>query len=479
MALPAFGTTLVASASVLTTAQHNRPKYSKVQEQLWAYYYTLEEFSAAVSWKANALSRVRLLAAEYVPGGDEPLPLSEGPAADAVARLAGGIGGQSQLMRLMGVHFNVPGEGWLVGHTDEFGEELWNVYSANELRISNGVYQLKVGEANNAWRPILGPDTMVVRFWQPDEQYSYRASSRASHALGAMGELDLINKRIVAETISRLASNGILLYDRGKLSFPQLANQNGADGQDPFAQVLVDVGSRGIKDPMSAEAALKLPIGVDLGSATDVKLADVMLALDLSNPIDDKLITQRESAIRRIATALDLPSDQLLGVSGMNHWGAAQVEESGIKLHIAPDAETICHALTKGYLMPVLQAESAETGEDLLIGPNGGRIVMWYDPSEIVQRPDKSKAADEAYDRMEINGVAYRREKGFSESDKPTDDELEEMAEKLRLRAQASAVQVQETIAEADEPDRTETTETTRDSENPSDTEATEPGEVS
>ena len=34
----------------------------------------------------------------------------------------------------------------------------------------------------------------------------------------------------------------------------------------------------------------------------------------------------------------------------MNHWGAAQVEESGIKLHIAPDAETICHALTKGYL---------------------------------------------------------------------------------------------------------------------------------
>jgi hypothetical protein len=478
MGLPAFGTTLVASASVLTTARHNNPKYSAVQNQLWNYYYTLEEFSAAVNYKGNALSRVRLLAAEHIPGEPEPLPLQEGIAVDAVARLAGGIGGQSQLMKLMGIHFNVPGEGWLVGQTDEYGDDLWSVYSADELKIREGVYVLKVGEAQNAWMP-LGPDSMVVRFWRPDERYSYRAASTASHALGAMGELDLINKRIVAETVSRLASNGILLYDRGKLSFPQTPNPTGAEGQDPFAQVLVEVGSRGIKDPMSAEAALKLPIGVDLGDATDVKLSDVMMTLDMSNPIDDKLIGQRESAIRRLATALDLPSDQLLGVSGMNHWGAAQVEESGIKLHIAPDAEMICHALTKGYLVPMLRAESDERREDLLRGPNGGRIIMWYDPSEIVQRPDKSAAADEAYDRMEINGVAYRREKGFSESDAPSEGDLEEMAEKLRLRAQASAVQVQETIAEADEPDRTETTETTQDSENPSDTGATEPGEAS
>lgn len=478
MGLPAFGTTLVASASVLTTARHNNPKYNSVQHQLWDYYYRLEEFSAAVNYKGNALSRVRLLAAEYIPGETEPLPIPEGPAADAVARLAGGIGGQAQLMKLMGIHFNVPGEGWLVGQTDELGEEVWSVYSADELKIREDIYRLKVGEAQNAWMP-LGPDTMVVRFWRPDERFSYRAASTASHALGAMGELDLINKRIVAETVSRLASNGILLYDRGKLSFPQLPNPNGAEGQDPFAQVLVEVGSRGIKDPMSAEAALKLPIGVDLGDATDVKLADVMMPLDLSNPIDEKLITQRESAIRRLATALDLPSDQLLGVSGMNHWGAAQVEESGIKLHIAPDAEMICHALTKGYLVPMLRAEGERAGSDLLTGPNGGRIVMWYDPSEIVQRPDKSAAADEAYDRMEISGTAYRREKGFSESDAPTEEELDEMAEKLRLRAQASAVQVQETIAEADEPDRTETTETTQGSDNPADTEATEPGETS
>ena len=475
MGLPAFGTTLVASASVLSPSRRNDPTYDTIQGQLWDYYARLEEFSAAVSWKGNALSRVRLIAAEYIPGESEPKPLTEGPAADAVARLAGGIGGQSQLMRLMGVHYNVPGEGWLVG-IEEDGEEIWSVYSADELRVNNGVYQLKTGESSRSWEP-LGSDIMVVRFWRPDERYSYRARSIAAHALGAMAELDLINKRIIAETVSRLASNGILLYDQDRLSFSQLPNPEGVEGQDPFAVVLAEVGSRGIKDAQSAEAALKLPIGVRLGDATDVKLSDVMHVLDLSNPIDDKLIPQRESAIRRLATALDLPSDVLLGVSGMNHWGAAQVEESGVKLHIAPDAETICHALTKGYLVPVLLAEGQRSGEDLTTGPNGGRIVVWYDPSEIVMRPDKSEHAMQAYDRMEINGAAFRREIGMNESDKPTPAQLDAMTDLLERRSIATGAQVSEGMSD-DNADSTETVDTSIDDADPADTAVTESGEA-
>jgi hypothetical protein len=476
MGLPAFGTTLVASASVLSPMRSNNPEYNEIQDRLWEYYYSLEEFSAAINWKANALSRVRLLAAEYIPGGDEPLPIAEGPAADAVARLAGGIGGQAQLMKLMGIHYGVPGEGWLVGRTVEDDEEIWNVYSADELRVKDGVYQLKVGENSRSWES-LGSDVMIVRFWRPDARYSYRARSIAANALGSMSELTLINNRIIAETISRLASNGILLYDMDRLSISQLPNPDGVDGVDPFAKVLVEIGARGIKDPQSAEAALKTPIGVRLGDATDRKLADVMEVIDLSNPIDDKLIPQRESAIRRLATALDLPSDLLLGVSGMNHWGAAQVEESGIKLHIAPDAETICHALTKGYLHPILRAEGERTGENLLVGPNGGRIVMWYDPSEIVQRPDKSDDAILAYDRMEINGQALRREVGFSESDAPTEPELDAMTDKLLRRSVATGAQAAQSVGDNEEMG-TDSTETDAGSENPADTTATEPGEL-
>ena len=155
---------------------------------------------------------------------------------------------------------------------------------------------------------------------------------------------------------------------------------------------------------------------------------------------------------------------------------AAQVEESGIKLHIAPDAEMICHALTKGYLMPVLRAEGERLGEDLLIGPNGGRIVMWYDPSEIVQRPDKSDDAILAYDRMEINGAAMRRETGFSESDKPTPEDLEDMTDKLERRSMGAAAvsNPPQALPEMG----TESTETDTGSEDPANTQARNPGEV-
>jgi hypothetical protein len=130
----------------------------------------------------------------------------------------------------------------------------------------------------------------------------------------------------------------------------------------------------------------------------------------------------------------------------------------------------ICHALTKGYLVPVLRANG-----DAEVGPNGGRIVIWYDPSEIVQRPDKSSAADEAYDRMEINGVAYRREKGFSESDAPSGEELEAMTELLERRSRATGAAAS-TSTDEDNPDPTETAETDAGSGNPADTQATEPG---
>lgn len=431
MTLPAFNN-VTASAAVIAPRRTHDPEYTSEQDQLWDFYQRLEEFSAAVNWKANALSRVRLTAAEFLPGGDEPTPITEGPIADAVARLAGGIGGQAQVVGEMAIHLNVPGEGWLCGTTDEFGSDLWKVYSADELRIRQGKYQVRVGDSSRAWED-LGTDVIVVRFWRPHPRWGWRATSRAAYALGAMKELDFINRRILAETVSRMASNGIILYDRGKLSFPNLPAHVSAESVDPFAQLLVDVGSKGIKDPMSAEATIKIPIGADLGDA-DVSISDLIEVIDLSNPFSERMLDQRTAAVTRLATALDIPSEQLTGMGELNHWGAAQIEEHGIKIHVAPDMETISHSLTEGYLYPTLRAEGHE-----LVGPEGGRPVVWYDPSEITQRPDRSASATRAYDRLELSGEAYVRELGFSEADRPTPEELTRMTELLEIRARFGA----------------------------------------
>src|SRR6266581_4378747 len=52
---------------------------------------------------------------------------------------------------------------------------------------------------------------------------------------------------------------------------------------------------------------------------------------------------------------------------------------------------------------------------------------VWYDASELVLRPDRSQDATDTYDRLELSGEALRREHGFDDSDKPTEDELREI----------------------------------------------------
>jgi hypothetical protein len=108
--------------------------------------------------------------------------------------------------------------------------------------------------------------------------------------------------------------------------------------------------------------------------------------------------------------------------TGNSAW---QVDEAALKTNIAPDAELICQAITEGYLQPRLKASGVE---------DFANWVVWYDMSELALRPDRSADAFQAYDRMEINGTALRRETGFDESDKPVGDELKTQALKIIIK---------------------------------------------
>lgn len=445
--LPGYNSNVSASAQIILPKKQLTPKYETWQDESWGFYDTVGEFAYGVGWLANVLSRVRLLVAELSPGGDEPEPMEGGPANEALARLSGGTGGQAQLMKQYATHLGVAGECWLLGEVpdDPRAEETWNVKSADELRVSRrkvngfGTYEIKEGDTDTAWR-LLNPESLVVRCWRAHPRWSWRSDAPAKHALGALFEIDIINKRIIATMLSRLASNGILLYDKTRLSVPTRTNPPGPDDVDPFAQVLVEVASRGIADPASPEATIPIPIGFQIDDLTNVNPQMLMQLISFGNPVDEKLLAARDSAIKRLAISMDLPAELLLGMDSMNHWGAFQIEESAIKIHVVPTAELICHSLTVGYLIPMLEAQGAE-----LVGPNGGKLVIWYDPSEIVIRPDKSANTILAYDRLEASGEALRRETGIDESDKPDPAELADQALKVLMRTNpalaASALQ--------------------------------------
>jgi len=388
------------------------------QEEVWGYHDTLGEFRYAVDWEAKMLSRVRLYAAKLEPGADEPTRAKAGTAVDLMTQFAGGPAGQAQIMDGLGTQLTVPGEGYLIVENVN-GIEKWSVRSIDEVRAGRGRYE--VIDENSAtsgynWRPLAQDSLPPIRVWNPNKRYHHLADSPARAARATMRELELVNRHIVAQYLSRLASAGVWLVP-DEITFP--VREEFADAPDPFMAEWIEIAAEAIRTPGTAAATVPIPIKVP------AEYVDKIKHLDFTLKIDEKIIDKRESAIKRLATQLNIPPEVLLGMGDLNHWNAWAVDETSLKVNIAPDAETICAAITTGYLQPRLKASRVE---------DWASWVVWYDMSELTLRPDRSDNAIQLYDRMEIDGAALRRETGFDEADKPSEEELREQALKVIIK---------------------------------------------
>lgn len=385
------------------------------QMQAWDYYDSLGEFNYGVTWLANMMSRVRFRAAKLEPGMDEPVITNEGVPAQLVADLAGGVGGQAQLMRGLAVQLSVPGDGYLIG--EQSGSAFsWQVRSAEEVRAQNDHFQTVTSRTPNIEWTDLSADSLVVRVWRPHARWFHVADSPARSARSIMQELELVNRHIIAQYLSRLASAGIILLPE-EVTFPTRPEFEDAD--DPFTAEWIEIAAEAIRTPGTASAVIPIPMRVPGEFVEKIKHLDFTLKLD------EKIIEKRDSAITRLASKMDIPTEVLTGMGKVNHWTAWQLDEASLKEHIAPLAELICHSLTTGYLHPRMEASRLK---------DRAQWVVWYDMSELAIRPDKSEKSGEAYDRLELSGEAYRRENGFDEEDKPSTQELIEQSLKILVR---------------------------------------------
>lgn len=93
------------------------------------------------------------------------------------------------------------------------------------------------------------------------------------------------------------------------------------------------------------------------------------------------------------------------------------ISSEEVTLVLSPMVATICHALTVGFLHPMLQAAGVEDWADHLI---------WFDASELELRPDKSVDSRELFEKGAVGQETMRRENGFDENDAPSAKEREE-----------------------------------------------------
>lgn len=388
------------------------------QEEVWQYYDTLGEFRYATDWESKRFSRVRLYAAKLVPGADEPVRAEAGTAVDLMTQFAGGPAGQAQVMDGLATQLAVPGEGYLIVETVN-GIEKWSVRSIDEVRAARGHYEVideNSPTTGHNWRPLAQDSMPPIRVWKPNKRYHHLADSPARAARSTMRELELVNRHIIAQYLSRLASAGVVLFP-DEVTFP--VREEFADAPDPFMAEWIEIAAEAIRTPGTAAGVVPIPMKVP------AEYVDRIKHLDFTLKIDDKIIEKRDSAIKRLASQLSVPPEALLGMGDLNHWNAWISDETSLKVDVAPDAETVCQAITTGYLQPRLRASHVE---------DWASWVVWYDMSELTLRPDRSDDAIQLYDRLEINGAALRRETGFDESDKPGDDELKEQALKVIIK---------------------------------------------
>jgi len=400
------------------------PQYGTWQDETWGYYDTLGEFRYGVMWLAQMLSRCRLTIALAQPGGDEPLhvdpddppkdidPVVADLAYGILMELGGSVGGESQLLDTLTTHISVVGEGYLVGETVGDNVNEWTARSASEIRRHGSRGRIEVIREDSTpdrerWRE-LPRDSLIVRIWRPHKRYRHVADTPARAARDKMREIELANRKIQAQYLSRLAMAGLIIFPT-EVEFP--VRPEFADAVNPFVREWIEIASEAIATHGSAASTVPLPIKIP------GEYVDKIRHIDFTTKIDEKDLEKREQAIRSLATTLDLPAEVMLGLGDVNHWSAWQLEESGIKVHVSPVAELICYSFTTGYLRPRLRAA----------GVDPGRLIVWYDTSNLTVRPDRSADAFKAYELLEIDGEALRRETGFTENDRPNDESLKRM----------------------------------------------------
>lgn len=425
---------LTAAAQTVNTLVQGRtrvtPKYDGWQRELWDYYDTLGEFNISVTWRSYMISRVRLRAAKLKPGSDEPEIIDVGPAADFVNELCRGTAGQTEMLGSLSVYLDVPAEGWLVGETIG-SRQKWRVISSDEIRRRGRSYEVISDDSTESdvhWRDLNPSTSYVTRIWRPHKRLHYMPYSSAYAARSAMRELELVNRHIQAQYLSRLASAGLIIFP-DEITFP--VRPEFMSEPDPFIREWIETAAEAIKNPGSASSLIPLPIRVPAEYVEKVKHIDFTLKMD------DTIIAKRDSARNRLAAMINVPADLLFQAGDANHWSLWQMEEGAIRTYITPDVEIITNGLTTGYLHPRMRAAGIEDYEDW---------VVWYDASELMVRPDKSANALDAYDRFELSGTALRREVGFDEDDAPDDAELANMILKKLATNPTLAIQALEEL---------------------------------
>lgn len=380
------------------------------QREAWRQLDLNGELRFAANRHAAALSQVRLYVAELDDKG-HPGEEAQDPKIQALAgTIFGGPAAKTESLRTMGLQFYIGGESFVVaeGATDP-KTDVWYVVSANQIRKKpGGDYEVKRPSHVNGggWHTLDPNKDLLVRSWTPHPRDNDLADSPVRSALPILREIERLTMLAMSQIDSRLVSAGVMAFPRGS-SFPKADGTPGTVN-DLMAMVL-EVAKAQLTG--AGTAAGLVPIMIEIPA----EAGQAPIHLTFSTPLTAELKEKLEHALKRLAVALDIAPEELLGLGDSNHWSAWSIDETGIKLFIQPVMIRICDALNVGYLQPALEALGVANPE---------KYALWFDASPLTVRPNRFEDATALYDKGLVGGEEVRKAGNFSDESAPNKKEL-------------------------------------------------------
>jgi len=385
------------------------------QRAAWDYFDQVGEIKFAFNSLSQMVSRVRLYAAvnddenftpveassflKDIEETKKPVELSKAceSAKKAVDSLIYNADGQqSGLLGKLSLNLLVAGECFLL-----FLDSKWMVASIDEL-VEGGVsgsWTLRRRRDITDETPIpVG--TFVARIWRSHPRFGKEADASMRGALDSCEMLTLNEQTIRHLQRSQLGA-GVVFIPTGI---------NPAAGGD-----INEAVAAAMREPIEDEASIASVSPLIANGPAEV--GKEMRRLELARPVDEALIGIGDRALDRILACIDVPKELVSGLADVKFANAVVLSDDLLKAHVEPLVLMICDALTTVYLKPSML-------KDGIAAEIVQRFCVWYDPSQITTRPDKSQAANDGYQHKTISAKAWRRARGFTEDDAPDPDEL-------------------------------------------------------
>lgn len=428
------------------------------QAEATEYFDDVGMVKQVVYFRANQMAKLRIFPAVRPLDDPEaaPVPVTDpnsGVPADLAARaqaeverIKGASGGTAEILRLLDMNNEVVGECWIVGRgpttrteydaaTQQDVEvltlESWEVRSILEVQKKGegaaAHWEVQNAETGGWDRLDLDNRDVLVRVWQRHPFYAGRADCHMRGILTDCEALVLLTNEVKAESKSR-QNNGVLFVPNSMtISQPtQSSPASQSDDPDavdeppdvedeaPIATIASALGESMLEPIGDPSSPWSVEPRIITGPAEDGQhIRYISLNREASDRLEERIAARKEA----IAQGLNVPIEVAKGHQETTFANAAQIDEDIWEKHLQPTATLICDMWTIGLLRPALADSGAPS--DMV-----DRIIVWFDPTDILEQADPAEHVKEALELKIIGGAAGRRYWGYSEDDAPEEGEF-------------------------------------------------------